>query len=98
MPSIELVVQNPTGLHARPAMLFARTAAACTARITLENLDREGPPVDAKSLILVLSKGVERGHRIRLTAEGEDAAEALRSLRELVEGGIGEGTAENTPG
>ncbi|TMD31955.1 MAG: HPr family phosphocarrier protein [Chloroflexi bacterium] len=97
MPSIELVVQNPTGLHARPAMLFARAAGACAARVTIENLDREGPPVDAKSLILVLSKGVERGHRIRLTAEGPDADEALRSLRELVESGIGEG-AEGAKG
>lgn len=90
MPSIELVVPNPSGLHARPATLFVTAAARFGSRITVENLDRGSKPVDAKSILLLLTAGVSRGHRIRITAEGADADEAIAELRRLVESGLGE--------
>ncbi len=90
MPSIELVVPNPSGLHARPATLFSQAAAGFAARITVENIDRGTPPVDAKSVLMILTAGVSRGHRIRLTAEGPDADAALAALAELVGAGLGE--------
>lgn len=93
MPSIELTIRNPSGLHARPAALFVESAARFASRITVENLDRASRPVDAKSVLLLLTAGVVAGHRIRLTAEGPDAEEALATLREAVESGLGEPTA-----
>jgi phosphotransferase system HPr (HPr) family protein len=92
VPSIELTVANPSGLHARPATLFVETAAGFQSRITVENLDRGSRAVDAKSILFLLTIGVLRGHRIRLTADGSDADEALAALRELVESGLGEPT------
>jgi phosphotransferase system HPr (HPr) family protein len=41
--------------------------------------------VDAKSILSVLMLGVERGHEIEVTAEGEDEAPAVQALRELIE-------------
>jgi len=41
----------------------------------------------------VLTAGVQRGHRIRLTADGPDEAEAVLTLTELVASGLGELTA-----
>ena len=38
----------------------------------------------------VLGLGVSHGHAIRITAEGEDADEAVKALREMVESGLGE--------
>ncbi len=70
--------------------MFAKAAAQFASRVTLENLDRSSPAVDAKSLIMVLAKGVDHGHRIRITADGPDADAALRALREIVEAGLGE--------
>lgn len=90
MQTAELTIRNPSGLHARPAALFVRTAARYSSKISVENLDRGGPPVDAKSVLLVLTAGVQRGHRIRLTAEGPDEEAAIAGLTELVESGLGE--------
>ncbi len=90
MREIELVVRNPSGLHARPATLFTGAAAGFTARIQVENLDRGKGPVDAKSLLLLLTLGVSSGHRIRVTADGPDADAAVEALVALVESGMGE--------
>jgi len=90
MRSTELVVRNPSGLHARPATLFTQKAAEFEARITVQNLDRDKGPVDAKSILMLLTAGVSRDHRIRLTADGTDEEMAIQALTELVESGLGE--------
>ncbi len=90
MQTVELEVRNPSGLHARPAALFVKTAAGFRSRITIENLSRAGASGDAKSLLTMLGAGVSRGHTIRISAEGEDESQALETLRDLVASGIGE--------
>jgi len=90
MPAIELQVRNPAGLHARPAALFVEDAGRFASKITIENLERGPRAVDAKSILMLLTIGVVRGHRIRITADGPDAEEALASLRDLVDSGLGE--------
>lgn len=94
MQSVEIAVRNQSGLHARPATLFTQAAARFTARITVENLDRGKPPVDAKSVLLLLTAGVSQGNRIRLAADGPDEAAALETIVELIESGLGEETIE----
>jgi len=81
----EIKVTNDVGLHARPAAVFVKTAAGFSADVRLQNLTRESPTVNAKSILSVLSAGVEQNHRIRLTADGEDAHEALEALCALIE-------------
>jgi len=88
--SLVLEVQNPVGLHARPAALFVQTAAQFQARIQVRNVTRETAFVDAKSILGIMSIGVAQGHQIEITAEGEDAEEALEALRMLVESNFGE--------
>jgi phosphotransferase system HPr (HPr) family protein len=90
---IRLTVSNPSGLHARPAALFVRTAGAFGSRITVANITRGTGPGDAKSILAVLGLGVSSGHEIELAAEGDDADAAIRALQELVESGIGESVA-----
>jgi phosphocarrier protein FPr len=91
MRTLELTIVNRSGLHARPANLFMESAARFTARITVENLDRVSRPVDAKSILMLLTAGVQCGNRIRLTADGADEEAALASLGALIEAGLGEG-------
>jgi phosphocarrier protein FPr len=89
--SIELVVPNPVGLHARPAVLFVQTASQFTAQITVQNVTHNRQIVDAKSMMQVVSQGTARqSERIRIVAQGEDAAEAIVALSALVEAGFGE--------
>jgi len=90
MQTAELVVRNPTGLHARPAALFVKTASGFRSRVLVENVSRGTKPANAKSILTVLASGVLKGHTIRLSAEGDDEDEAIASLRALVESGIGE--------
>jgi phosphotransferase system HPr (HPr) family protein len=94
MRSIEIVMRNPSGLHARPATLFTEAAARFASKVTIENLTRGSRPVDAKSLLLLLTAGVSKDHRIRLVADGPDEDSAIDSLVGLVDSGLGEpGTA-----
>lgn len=90
MQAIELEIRNPSGLHARPAALFVRAAAASRSVVRVANLDREGAEANAKSILAVLGLGVSKGHRIRITADGDDAAETLETLQRAVSEGLGE--------
>ena len=98
MRSTEQTVRNPSGLHARPAAMFVRTAAGFGSKITLENLDRETAPIDAKSIIAVMSSGVSKGHRVRVTADGPDEDAAIDTLEEFIVSGMGEAIADEPSG
>jgi len=89
--SVDLVVPNPVGLHARPAVLFVQKASQFDSQITVQNVTQNRRPVDAKSMMQVASQGTARqGEVIRIVAQGDDAGPALVALRELVEAGFGE--------
>jgi dihydroxyacetone kinase phosphotransfer subunit len=89
--SIEVIVPNPVGLHARPASLLVQTASKSKSKITIQNVSHDRPVVDAKSMMEVASAGTARqGEKLCITAQGEDAEEALSILKELVESGFGE--------
>lgn len=83
----EVILTNPTGLHARPASLLVQTAAKFKSNITLE---KEGRNVNAKSIMGVLSLGADKGSRIKISVEGEDAEEALKALLDLIHDNFGE--------
>ncbi len=87
-----LTITNPVGLHARPAALFVRTAAGFQSTIRLRNLSRDpSREADAKSILSLMTLGVEHGHEILVQAEGPDEDAAVAALRNLVEGNFGEG-------
>lgn len=88
--TIDLDVRNLSGLHARPAAVFVRAANTFRADIKIENLSAGTSPVNAKSIIGVLSLGIRANHRVRITSEGADAETAVAELATLVTGGLGE--------
>ena len=90
MKSLAIEVRNPSGLHARPAALFVRTAASYRSTIRVRNTTRSGEPVDAKSILSVLGIGVSKGHVLELIADGDDEGAAIAGLLDLIESGIGE--------
>lgn len=85
MQKITLTVINEVGLHARPASEFVKTANQFTSKVLVRNVTRETASVDAKSILSVLTLGVEKSHEIELTSEGEDEAQAIQALRGLIE-------------
>ena len=61
--------------------MFVRTAAGFGSKITLENLDRDAAtPIDAKSIIAVMSSGVSKGHRVAGDGRGPDEDAAIDAL------------------
>ena len=86
MRSIEVEVRLESGLHARPAATFVRSAASFSSTIRLENVTLAGPEADAKSVVGVMSAGVEKGHVVRIVADGADEDRAVDSLRRLLAG------------
>lgn len=87
MPEITLAIRNKVGLHARPAALFVQEANKYRAEITVRNGDAVA---NAKSILSVLTLGADQGCAIVVSAEGEDAGQALAALQTLVETGFGE--------
>jgi len=85
MQKITLQIINEVGLHARPASEFVKLAGQFKADLKVRNSTTNSATVDAKSIISVLMLGVEKGHMIELTGDGEDEIDAVQALRELVE-------------
>ena len=87
MVSQKVVINNPTGLHLRPAGMLCKEAMQFESRITFTFGDITG---NAKSVLSVLGACVKSGDEIELICEGKDETEALNRLVQLVEGGLGE--------
>lgn len=78
-----VTVQNAHGLHARPAALFVQKAGTFPCALLVVKGD--GRTGDAKSILAIMSLGVEQGEQIVLQAEGIGADEALCALASLLE-------------
>ena len=83
--SSESNVALPEGvaLHARPAATFVKTALRFKSRMTVA---LDGKVADAKSILAVLALGAVGGTVLRLSAEGDDAPDALAALSSCVSG------------
>ena len=87
MQATSMVVHNKVGLHARPAALFVQAAMAHQSKITVTNGEKSG---NAKSILGILSLGVQYNDRITINADGPDEMEALTALTKLIEDNFGE--------
>lgn len=90
MPNISLNVDHKVGLHARPAAEFVKLASSFPCEIQVKNSSTDSKFVNAKSILGVLTLGVNQGHTILVNTEGEQAEEALKALKQLVESNFGE--------
>jgi phosphocarrier protein len=75
-------IASPHGLHARPAALFVKAAAGAGVPVTIAK--DGGDPVDAASMLSVLTLNAAQGDEVVLRAEGDGAAEALDRLAALL--------------
>jgi len=84
-----VMIQNRTGLHARPASEFVALAAQFQSKITIRPVNEEDD-INAKSIMLLLALGLGQGDEVVLTAKGEDETAAVDALAALVESKFGE--------
>lgn len=85
MPACELTIPNEDGLHARPAAKFVKLASRFKSEIWVEKDDEE---INGKSIMGLMMLAAAQGAIIRISAEGEDADQALESLSGLVRSGF----------
>ncbi|RMF18023.1 MAG: HPr family phosphocarrier protein [Gammaproteobacteria bacterium] len=82
---IEII--NELGLHARAASKLVSTASRFAADL---KLTKDNQTVDAKSIMSVMMLAASKGTWLEITAQGDDAEEALAALRELINDRFGE--------
>lgn len=70
-----------TGIHARPATLLVQTASKFASDI---NLEYKGKSVNLKSIMGVMSLGVGQGADVTITADGDDAKEAIEAIADTM--------------
>ena len=85
--SAKTTIENKTGIHARPASVFVQTAGKFKSKVQIK---AKGKAVDAKSILMIMSMGLTKGTEIELVAEGPDEAEAVATLKKLVDDKFGE--------
>jgi len=81
--SVRLSVENPLGLHARPAARFVQTAGRFDADVRVTNRTTGAGPANARSLNAVATLGVRQGHQIEVVARGPEAQAAIDAIGAL---------------
>jgi phosphocarrier protein HPr len=82
MPEIRVKIASPVGLHARPASQFVQAAGMHPGSVSIGRPGTD--PVDARSMLSVLSLAIGHGEEVVLRTEGEGAEAALAELSRLL--------------
>jgi phosphotransferase system HPr (HPr) family protein len=88
-----VVINNPQGLHARPAYMFAELASHYDCQVSLV---KEGERVNGKSILDIITLGAAQGTELVIEATGRDANSALAALAQLVMQGFSD--SQNSEG
>ena len=82
-----LTVVNPSGLHLRPAGVLSQTAMKFKCDVIIECGEKR---IVAKSVLNVMAAGIKCGTEITLICDGEDEADAMQTISQAIESGLGE--------
>ena len=82
MKEFTYTIKDEMGIHARPAGLFVKEAAAFPCAVTIT---KDGKEVDAKRIFGVMGLGVKCGQEITLKTDGEKEEEAMETLSKFFE-------------
>ena len=83
----EVQIPNSLGLHARPAMQLVDLANRFSAEIKISKAEQS---VDAKSIMQVMTLAATQGTKLKVSAQGDDATEAVAAMVKLIGEGFGE--------
>lgn len=80
MKQFTYTVNDPVGIHARPAGMLVKEAKNYTSTITIE---KNGKAVNALKLMALMGLGVRKGDTVTVAAEGEDEDVAIAGLEKF---------------
>lgn len=76
-----VIIQNKTGLHARPAAVFVQLANKFDSEVTVKKGKQK---VNGKSIMGILMLAAGQGQEIIISAEGPDAENAVLELEKML--------------
>lgn len=71
------IITDEQGIHARPAGVLVKEAAAFPCSVTLS---KDGKTADAKRILAVMGLGVKKGEKVILRTSGEEEETAMQKL------------------
>jgi phosphocarrier protein len=82
-----VIIPNKRGLHARASAKVVEASARFQSDI---HIIKDGTAVNGRSIMGLMMLAASIGSEVEITAEGPDAAEALKAILALVEAKFGE--------
>jgi phosphocarrier protein HPr len=80
-------LKNELGLHARAAAMLVNVSSKYKSKVFFE---RDGKEINGKSILGILTLACPKGCSITISAEGDDARDAVAALGKLIEDKFGE--------
>ena len=87
MKKEKIILQNETGLHARPAGELVKLTSTFKSDI---NLTANGKTVNAKSILAIMSLGIKASTEIEIECNGEDEEIAIEEIVKAFNNKFGE--------
>lgn len=81
MISKPITIGISNGLEARPIALLVQVVSQYASNIYLESQEKK---VNAKSIMGMMSLGLDAGESVTVSVEGEDEVEAMKSIEEYL--------------
>lgn len=85
MKTINYVIKDKEGIHARPAGALVATAKKFVSKITMTN---KGKEADVKRIFGVMGLCVKSGEEVVINIEGEDEEAATNEIKNCLESNL----------
>ena len=79
------VIENETGLHARPATEIAKIAMKYPCNV---NLVVNGKTINAKYPLMIMSAGIKSKTELEILCDGEDEEQAIEELKTFLQSNL----------
>ena len=79
----KMTINIPSGLEARPVALFVQVASRYESSIFVEIKDKR---INAKSIMGMMSLGLDTGEKVTAIVEGSDETVALEGIEKYLSG------------
>lgn len=87
MKKEKIILQNETGLHARPAAELVKLVNTFKSDV---NLNVDGKTANAKSILAIMSLGIKASTEIEIECNGEDEETAIEEIIKAFNNKFGE--------
>ena len=81
MKTLRLIVNNPIGIHARPAALLAQACTNLKSSVLIKCNDKEAA---GNNVLQILSLGAKKGDCLTIEIEGGDEELACRQIMDIM--------------